>query len=132
MKPLPHPEDPRCGPVRRLMQTVGSKWPVLIVQHLDRGPMRFSDLRRAIGGITQKSLTAALRELEKDGLVERQVTPSLPPRVDYALTPLGRTLLVPLQALTDWAVENDAAVSAARARFEERSSSAVQPSRPMA
>lgn len=122
MKPLPHPEDPRCGPVRRLLQTVGSKWPLLIVQHLDRGPMRFSDLRRSIGGITQKSLTSALRELEKDGLVERRVTASIPPRVDYALTPLGHTLLVPIRALSDWAVDNDAAVSAARARFEAANS----------
>lgn len=118
MKPLPGHEDPRCGPVRHLLQTIGSKWPVLIVLHLDLRPMRFSELRRTIGGITQKSLTAALRELEKDGLVERQVTASIPPRVDYALTPLGCTLLAPLRGLTDWAVDNAAAVSAARARFE--------------
>ena len=120
MKPLPHTDDPRCVPVRRLLQTVGSKWSVLVVGHLERGPKRFSELARAIGGITQKSLTATLRELEKDGLVERVVTPSIPPRVDYRLTGLGRTLCEPLNRLTAWAVENDAAVSEARARFEAR------------
>ena len=92
---LPHHEDPRCVPVRRLLQTVGSKWCSLVVAHLEYEPRRFSDLKRSIGGVTQKSLTATLRELEKDGLVNRVVTPSIPPRVDYSLTPLGRTLLVP-------------------------------------
>ncbi len=104
-------------PVRRLLQTVGSKWCSLVVAHLEYEPRRFSDLKRSIGGVTQKSLTATLRELEKDGLVNRVVTPSIPPRVDYSLTPLGRTLLVPLKALTNWAIENEAAVSSARERF---------------
>ncbi len=115
---LPHHEDPRCVPVRRLLQTVGSKWCSLVVAHLEYEPRRFSDLKRSIGGVTQKSLTATLRELEKDGLINRVVTPSIPPRVDYSLTPLGRTLLVPLKALTNWAIENEAAVSSARERFE--------------
>ncbi|WP_460083237.1 winged helix-turn-helix transcriptional regulator [Roseibium sp. LAB1] len=118
-KQLPHHEDPRCVPVRRLLQTVGSKWCSLVVAHLEYEPRRFSDLKRSIGGVTQKSLTATLRELEKDGLVNRVVTPSIPPRVDYSLTPLGRTLLAPLKALTDWAIENEAAVSSARERFEQ-------------
>lgn len=118
MKPMPAHDDPRCGAVRHLLQTVGSKWAVLVVSHLATAPKRFSELKRSIGGITQKSLTTTLRELERDGLVERVVTPSLPPRVDYALTPLGRTLLVPLQALTSWAVENECAVAEARARYE--------------
>ncbi|MHA7774069.1 winged helix-turn-helix transcriptional regulator [Roseibium sp. M-1] len=121
--PLPHHEDPRCVPVRRLLQTVGSKWCSLVVAHLEAGPRRFSDLKRGIGGVTQKSLTTALRELEKDGLVSRFVTPSIPPRVDYSLTPLGRTLLGPLKALTNWAIENEAAVAAARERFERENES---------
>jgi len=124
MKPLPKHEDPRCLPVRRLLQTVGSKWSVMVVMHLEDQPRRFSELKRAIGGVTQKSLTATLRELERDGLVRRCVTPSIPPRVDYALTPLGGTLLVPLKALTDWAIENEAAVAAARERFEQRNEAA--------
>lgn len=120
MKPLPHEDDPRCTPVRRLLQTVGSKWSVLVVSHLQERPQRFSDLKRAIGGITQKSLTATLRELERDGLVQRHVTPTIPPRVDYALSRLGETLCRPLNELTAWAIENDAAVAEARARFEEK------------
>ena len=124
MKPMPQHSDPHCVAVRRLLQTIGSKWPVLIVSHLAPGPMRFSDLRRAIGGITQKSLTASLRELERDGLIERTVTPVVPPRVDYALTPLGRTMLEPLNALTSWAVENETAVSEAQARFAANSPAA--------
>ncbi|GAB5377411.1 MAG: helix-turn-helix domain-containing protein [Acuticoccus sp.] len=104
--------------MRRILQSVGSKWTVLVVSQLNLGPKRFSELRRAIGGITQKSLTATLRELEKDGLVHRIVTPTIPPRVDYRLTPLGQSLTVPLDALTNWAVENEAAVSEAQSRFE--------------
>ena len=118
MKPLPRHGDPRCPAVRRLLQTIGSKWAVLVVLHLSSGPRRFSELRRSIGGVTQKSLTACLRELEKNGLVERVVTASIPPRVDYALTPLGETLLDPLLALTTWAVANETAVTEARERFE--------------
>ena len=97
---------------------VGAKWPVLIVTLLSERPRRFSELKRAVGGISQKSLTATLRELERDGLVARAVTPVIPPRVDYALTPLGASLLPPLAALTDWAVANERAVAAARARFD--------------
>lgn len=123
MKPLPHHDDPRCAPVRRLLQTVGGKWSVLIVSHLEKGPMRFCALQRAIGGITQKSLTAALRQLEQDGLVERVVTPKIPPRVDYSLTPIGKTLCGPLNALADWAVKNEAKVAEARARFEQQEKS---------
>jgi len=118
MKPLPRHQDPGCIPVRRLLQTIGSKWATLVVLHLEAEGKRFSELRRSIGGVTQKSLTATLRELERDGLVERLVTPTIPPRVDYALTPLGRTLLAPLKALTSWAIENNDAVLAARARYE--------------
>lgn len=120
MKPLPSHDNPRCAPVRHLLQKIGGKWQVLIVSHLEPGPKRFSDLKRDIGGVTQKSLTAALRELERDGLIERTVTPTIPPRVDYALTPLGRTLLAPLNALTSWAVENECAVAQARLRYEAR------------
>ncbi|WP_428925112.1 winged helix-turn-helix transcriptional regulator [Marinibacterium sp. SX1] len=117
MKPLPRHGDPRCPAVRNLLQTVGSKWSVIVVLHLSRGPHRFSDLRRSVGGVTQKSLTACLRELERNGLVARKVTPSIPPRVDYALTDLGETLMDPLLALTTWAVSNEGAVAAAQARF---------------
>ncbi len=106
--------------MRTLLHKISSKWSTLIVTHLETGPKRFSELKRGIGGITQKSLTATLRELERDGLIERIVTPEIPPRVDYMLTGLGQTLLPPLHALTTWAVENEAEVAGARARFDAK------------
>ncbi len=118
MKPIPRHGDPRCLAVRHLLQTVCSKWATLVVIHLSNGPMRFTELRRAIGGVTQKSLTACLRDLEKNGLLKREVTASVPPRVDYMLTELGETLLEPLLALTTWAVANETAVTQARETFE--------------
>lgn len=110
---------PNCRPARELLTVIGSKWAVLVVSMLSIRSMRFSELKREIGDITQKSLTTVLRELEKDGIVERTVTPIIPPRVDYGLTPLGRSLLGPINALADWAVENQPAVEEARARFGE-------------
>ena len=91
---------------------------MLVVNLLDERPKRFSELKREIGDITQKSLTAVLRQLEKDGIVERVVTPSIPPRVDYSLTPLGGSLLVPLKALRMWAMENHPEIEKARKRYE--------------
>jgi len=99
------------------MDIVGSKWAMLIVGMLAKRPQRFSELKREIGDITQKSLTATLRELEKDGIVKRTLTPVMPPRVDYALTALGVSLLEPVTALAMWAVANHPAVEKARARF---------------
>jgi DNA-binding HxlR family transcriptional regulator len=81
-------------------------------------PKRFSELKREIGDITQKSLTSVLRELEKNGILERVVTPSLPPRVDYSLTPLGQSLLGPIDALGLWAAQHHETVLSARARYE--------------
>ncbi len=104
--------------MRTLLQKISSKWSTLIVTHLEPGPKRFSELKRGIGGVTQKSLTTTLRELERDGLIERVVTPEIPPRVDYSLTDLGRTLLPPLHTLTAWAVENESAVAKARLQFD--------------
>lgn len=104
--------------VVELLSRIGGKWTIFVIVGLSHGPMRFSDIKRSIEGISQKVLTATLRDLEKDGLIERTVTPSIPPRVDYALTDLGRDLCGPLMALSNWAVLNRARVEAARARFE--------------
>lgn len=112
-------EHPACGSIRDLLVTIGSKWAVLIVVMLDAQPKRFSELKRDIGDISQKSLTATLRELEKDGIVERTVTPLIPPRVDYGLTAIGRSLLGPIYAFGEWAVTNEKSVAEARARFAE-------------
>lgn len=121
MKPAAHSHHhPYCAAARDILTLIGAKWAVLVVNLLDERPKRFSELKREIGDITQKSLTSVLRDLEKDGIIERVVTPIIPPRVDYSLTPLGRSLLVPIKALRVWAVENHPAVVASRARFEEK------------
>lgn len=107
-----------CRAVSEILSRVGDKWTVLVVGYLGAGPMRFSELRRTIGGISQKMLTSTLRGLERDGFVTRTVFPTIPPRVDYALTDLGRELLVPVKALGDWARDNTGRVAEARARFD--------------
>lgn len=107
-----------CLPVRAILARVGDKWSVLIVMLLADGPRRFSDLRRSIDGISQRMLTLTLRGLERDGLVTRTVLPTNPPRVDYALTPLGHSLREPVSALGQWATAHQAEVDAARRRYD--------------
>ncbi|HTN61576.1 MAG TPA: helix-turn-helix domain-containing protein [Devosia sp.] len=110
------PIDPHhdCRPVGEILHQIGGKWTVLIISRLGNGSLRFGEIKRAIGGISQKVLTATLRDLEMDGFVTRTVTPSIPPRVDYELTDLGRDLLVPVRALGQWATENRPKVLDAR------------------
>ncbi len=103
-----------------VLSRVGDKWSVLVVMQLSAGPRRFSELRRAIGSISQRMLTLTLRGLERDGLVSRAVTPSIPPRVDYALTELGHSLREPVEALGQWAFANHRRIAAARSHFDER------------
>jgi DNA-binding HxlR family transcriptional regulator len=91
---------------------------VLVVATLGDGPKRFNELRKALGSISQRMLTLTLRALERDGLLTRTVTPSIPPRVDYELTRLGRSLLEPVSELSTWARRNRAAIVAARERFD--------------
>jgi DNA-binding HxlR family transcriptional regulator len=105
-------------PVTDVLQQIGGKWTVYIIGQLSQGPRRFSKLKRAIEGVSQKVLTATLRELEKDGLVTRTVTPSIPPRVDYELTEMGRELREPLHAIGQWAHANRDRVDAARKLYE--------------
>ena len=107
-----------CRPVSEILSRVGDKWTVLVVVSLGAGGKRFNELRHAIGGISQKMLTTTLRNLERDGFVTRAVFPTVPPRVDYALTPLGRDLLVPVTALVEWARRNRGPVVEARERFD--------------
>jgi len=106
--------------VSEVLARVGDKWTVLVVSQLGGGPMRFSELRRAIDGISQKMLTTTLRILERDGFCTRKVFPTVPPRVEYELTALGRDLLVPVKALGGWAIANRERVDAARRRFDAR------------
>jgi DNA-binding HxlR family transcriptional regulator len=109
-----------CRKVSQVLARVGEKWSVLIIMMLSGGPRRFSDLKRTIGGISQRMLTLCLRGLERDGLVRRTVYPVVPPRVEYALTPLGRSLREPVFALGTWARNHIAEIDAARAAFDRR------------
>ena len=106
-------------PSRALLARIADKWTALIVGILEEGaPRRFSDVRRAIGGISQKMLTQTLREMERDGLVRRDAYPEIPPRVEYSLTPLGFTLREPLHALAAWSQEHIVEVREAQAHFD--------------
>lgn len=116
-KPLWNIYDPRC-PTRMALSRIADKWTVLVVSALDGETRRFSDLQRRIGGISQKMLTQTLRGLERDGLVTRTVYPTVPPKVEYALTPLGHTLLALLDAIRTWAETHIEAVLEAQGCYD--------------
>ncbi|RZS82854.1 HxlR family transcriptional regulator [Motilibacter rhizosphaerae] len=107
-------------PTRTVMETIGDKWSGLVVTALADGPKRHGELRRVIAGVSQKMLTQTLRTLERDGLVDREVTAQVPVRVDYALTPLGETLVPVLGALKDWSELHMDRILAAREAFDEQ------------
>src|SRR5262249_30269312 len=113
--------------ISAVLARVGDKWSVLIVSRLGNGPMRFNELKRDIGGISQRMLTLTLRGLERDGLITRTVFPTVPPRVDYELTALGRSLLVPVSALGEWARKNMNRIEDAQATFDSRATKAAAP-----
>src|SRR3954447_25758359 len=119
LPPSPH-ADGNCRAVASVLARVGDKWSVLVIMMLIDGPMRFNELKRKIGGISQRMLTLTLRGLERDGLVTRTIFPTIPPRVDYELTDLGRGLAQPVQALGLWAKEHQDQIAAARTRFDKR------------
>jgi DNA-binding HxlR family transcriptional regulator len=119
-------EPATCPAVREVLNRVGDKWSVQIVDLLGGGPMRFSELRRSIEGISQRMLTHTLRGLERDGLVTRTVFPTIPPRVDYELTALGETLLEPIQGLAEWAAANRTSIQAARDKFDTANAKALK------
>jgi DNA-binding HxlR family transcriptional regulator len=112
------PETENCRAVSDVLSRIGDKWTVYVVGLLSNGPMRFNEIRRAVGSISQRMLTLTLRGLERDGLVTRTVYPTIPPRVDYELTELGRTLICILSPLGKWAVDNKHTVAKARAKFD--------------
>jgi DNA-binding HxlR family transcriptional regulator len=116
--------DPaRCPAVREVLNRVGDKWSVLVVSLLGEGPKRFTELRRAIEGVSQRMLTLTLRGLERDGLVARTVYPTIPPRVEYRLTNLGRTLLDPINDLAEWASSNRVKIQEAREKYDQAAGS---------
>jgi DNA-binding HxlR family transcriptional regulator len=115
------PDADACRHVLRVLGRVGEKWTVLVVGQLREGPMRYGELQRAVTGISQRMLTLTVRALERDGLVTRTVHPSIPPRVEYALTDRGRALLDPVLALAGWAIEYRDDVEASRRRYDDAS-----------
>ena len=120
------PHSPVCQTISGLLQRIGDKWSVLVVETLGQGSMRFNELRRAIPSVSQRMLTLTLRNLERDGLVNRTVTPTIPPRVDYELTELGRSLQKPICGLVTWASYYSDAFDEAQSRFyDEREAEAA-------
>ncbi len=109
-----------CRGVSRVLARVGDKWSVLIVMLLGEGPRRFNEIKRMVGGISQRMLTLTLRGLERDGLVIRTVFPTVPPRVEYELTELGHSLWQPVEKLGLWARAHIAEINAAQERFDRR------------
>lgn len=122
------PETENCRAVSDVLSRIGDKWTVYVVGLLSNGPMRFNEIRRSVGSISQRMLTLTLRGLERDGLVTRTVYPTIPPRVDYELTELGRTLICILKPLGEWAVENRHTVEKARAKFDAQANGGSQTS----
>ena len=110
------PDD--CRAVSEVLSRVGDKWTILVVGELGQGRKRFNEIRRALGSISQRMLTLTLRGLERDGLVTRTVFPTVPPRVDYELTKLGRSLLEPVSGIGLWARQNREHIEEARRRFD--------------
>ncbi|WP_353827719.1 winged helix-turn-helix transcriptional regulator [Agromyces sp. SYSU T0242] len=117
--PVWNPYDRNC-PTRDLLDRIGDRWTVLVVGSLMGGRLRYSEIRDRIDGVSQKMLTQTLRNLERDGLVERTVFPEVPPRVEYELTEVGRDLGGPLKVLETWAIDHIAGILDARRRYDRR------------
>jgi DNA-binding HxlR family transcriptional regulator len=119
LPPNAHLEGDCRGPAS-ILARIGDKWSLFVIVSLGGGPRRFNEIKRMVGGISQRMLTLTLRGLERDGLVTRTVFPTIPPRVDYELTDLGRGLWTPVEALGMWAREHQTEIEDARARFDRR------------
>lgn len=107
-----------CHAARTVLSRIGDKWSVLIVMALCESPLRFNEIRRRVGTISQRMLTLTLRGMERDGLVTRRVFPTTPPRVEYELTPLGLSLRSPVEVLGQWAIANEAEIARAQKRYD--------------
>lgn len=116
-------QSANCTAMSDVLNRIGDKWSVMVVGMLGRnGTLRFNELKRLINGVSQRMLTLTLRNLERDGLVTRTIYPEVPPRVEYSLTELGKTLQVPISKLWDWSADNHAAILDARAIYDARQS----------
>ena len=111
-------DSEHCRVVRETFDRVGDKWSLLVIVILAHGPQRFTALKAGAVGISQRMLTLTLRKLERDGLVDRTVFAVIPPRVEYELSPLGRTLIAPVTALADWAVTHHDAIKGSQVRYD--------------
>lgn len=109
-----------CRALGQIIDRIADKWAVMVVGHLSGGPMRFNELMRAITGVSHRMLTLTLRGLQRDGLVRRTPYATIPPRVDYELTALGRSLTGPLSTLAAWAAQNRQEIEAARAAYDRQ------------
>jgi DNA-binding HxlR family transcriptional regulator len=118
-----------CSRVAPVLARIGDKWSILVIMMLSNGPLRFNELRRRIGGISQRMLTLTVRGLERDGFLNRTIYPTIPPRVDYELTPLGRSLQFPVTQLGNWTMENLSSIEDAQRRFDEATEATVEPVR---
>ena len=105
---------------REILDRIGDKWSVYVIDALAAGTRRFSELRRDVDGVSQRMLTVTLRALERDGLIVRHVYPVIPPRVEYSLTPLGRSLLAIVEALVAWSADHITDVGQARRSYDAR------------
>lgn len=114
------PNSSPCRAVSAVLSRIGDKWSVLVVMLLGDGPRRFNELKRMVNGVSQRMLTLTLRGLERDGLVTRTAYPTIPPRVEYALTGLGQSLREPVTALGGWAIANQGSIAQAQRRFDGR------------
>src|ERR1700755_3634048 len=124
LPPLPDPDHSDCRGVASILARVGDKWSVFVIMMLSDGPKRFNELKRMINGMSQRLLLLTLRGLERDGLVTRTIFPTIPPRVDYELTDLGRGLQQPVMALGLWAKDHQIEIEAARSKFDRRQEAA--------
>lgn len=110
----------QCTRISTILSRIGDKWSILVVILLGKGPLRFNELRRQTDGISQRMLTLTVRGLERDGFLTRQVFPTVPPKVEYSLTPLGESLLCPVRQMGEWAIANAAAIDSARREFDAK------------
>jgi DNA-binding HxlR family transcriptional regulator len=120
---MPDHTSPECRAVNSVLARVGDKWSVLIIMLLGDGTKRFNEIKRLVGGISQRMLTLTLRGLERDGLITRTMFPTIPPRVDYELTDLGRSLWAAVEPLGLWARDHVPDIHKAREKFDKKSKS---------
>ena len=118
MDVTPEPLTNNCRAVREILSRVGDKWSIQVVVSLRAGPQRFNALKRAVEGISQQMLARTLKALEREGLIERTVLPDTPPRVEYALTPLGHSLSQSVRILALWAEDHAEEIAENRARYD--------------